>query len=385
MSITELIQYARFIISKILHPNIIHLNNQNNSKKFVLLSYITNPFRMSPNNSRFNHHSNKWECRKMANIWLKHGYNVDVIDWNNTHFIPKRNYAIFIDIHANMERLTPFLKNSKKILHITGAHWKFQNTAETKRLSDLKSRRGFSLKPRRQVTPCNGIEYADCATILGNKFTQDTYAFSKKVLYPIHLSTSLLFPHYEKDFTKINKNYLWLGSTGMVHKGLDLVLEAFSQLPDYNLIVCGPVDMEKDFENAYFKELYQSSNIKTLGFVSLDSKDFLDTIQNTVGLIYPSCSEGQAGSVISCMHAGLIPIISYESGVDTGDFGCTLSENTIDAIIEAVISLSQKPTEELRIMSYKSWSYAREYHTREMFSKDYEDFVEKILNKTESF
>lgn len=158
MSIAEFIQYTRFIISKLLHPNIIHLNNQNGSNKFVLLSYITNPFRMSPNNPRFNHHSNKWECREMANIWLNHGYNVDVIDWNNTRFIPKRDYSIFIDIHSNMERLTPFLKNSKKILHITGAHWKFQNAAETKRLSDLRLRRGFSLKPRRQVTPCNGIE-----------------------------------------------------------------------------------------------------------------------------------------------------------------------------------------------------------------------------------
>jgi len=384
MSIAEFIQYTRFIISKLLHPNIIHLNNQNGSNKFVLLSYITNPFRMSPNNSRFNHHSNKWECREMANIWLNHGYNVDVIDWNNTRFIPKRDYSIFIDIHSNMERLTPFLKNSKKILHITGAHWKFQNAAETKRLSDLRLRRGFSLKPRRQVTPCNGIEYADYATILGNKFTQDTYAFSKKALFPIHLSTSILMPYYEKDFTKINKNYLWLGSTGMVHKGLDLVLEAFSQLPDYKLTVCGPVDKENDFKNAFFKELYQLPNIKTVGFVDLESKDFLDTVQNTVGLIYPSCSEGQAGSVISCMHAGLIPIISYESGVDTCDFGYTLSENTVDSIIEAVIFLSQKSSEELKIMSYKSWSYAREYHTREMFSKDYEDFVENILNKIDS-
>ena len=96
MSINELIQYARFIISKLLHPDIIHINNENGSNKFVLLSYITNPFRISPNNSRFMHHSNKWECREMANIWLKHGYYVDVIDWDNTQFFPKRNYAVFM-------------------------------------------------------------------------------------------------------------------------------------------------------------------------------------------------------------------------------------------------------------------------------------------------
>ena len=42
---------------------LFHLKNPNGGDRYVLLSYITNPFRMSPNNSRFNHHSNKWECR----------------------------------------------------------------------------------------------------------------------------------------------------------------------------------------------------------------------------------------------------------------------------------------------------------------------------------
>ena len=34
----------------------------------------------------------------------------------------------------------------------------------------------------------------------------------------------------------------------MVHKGLDLVLEAFAGMPEYHLTVCGPVAKEKDFE-----------------------------------------------------------------------------------------------------------------------------------------
>ena len=159
-----------------------------------------------------------------------------------------------------------------------------------------------------------GIEYADCATILGNSFTCGTFAYSKKPLFPIHLSTNIQYPFFEnKEFGKIRKNFLWLGGGGMVHKGLDLVLETFAKMPDYQLTICGSVDHEPDFEEAYHRELYKTPNINNAGWVDITSNKFLEIIRKNVGFIYPSCSEGQAGSVITCLHAGLIPVISYES------------------------------------------------------------------------
>jgi len=362
------------------HRDIITLTASNNSDKNVLLSYITHPFRNDPKSQDFTSHTNKWECWQIANTWLKYGYNVDIIDWDNNAFLPKKEYSIFIDIHSNMERLAPILGGDcKKILHITGAHWKFQNSAEMRRLSNLKSRRGIELKPRRQVTPSLGIEYADCATILGNAFTQSTFAYSGKPLYPIPLSTTVQFPYYEKDFTKIKKNFLWFGSSGMVHKGLDLVLDAFSELPDFNLTVCGPVNQEPDFKKAYFKELYRSKNIRTLGFIDVRGAKFLEVIRNTNALIYPSCSEGQAGSVVTCLHAGLIPIVSYESGVNVDDFGIILNKCNVEEVVEAIEILLQKPTEELQRMSKSAWLYARTHHTQEKFAECYDAFVNHII------
>lgn len=364
-----------------IHHEIITLTTPIKSDKNVLLSYITYPFKNDQKSQDFTSHTNRWECQQIASTWSKYGYNVDVIDWDNSTFLPKKEYSIFIDIHSNMERLAPILgRDCKKILHITGAHWKFQNSAEMKRLSDLKSRRGIKLKPRRQVPPSLGIEYADCATILGNAFTQSTFAYSGKPLYPIPLSTTVQFPYYEKDFTKIKKNFLWFGSSGMVHKGLDLVLDAFSELPDCNLTVCGPVDQETDFKKAYFKELYRSKNIRTLGFIDVRSAKFLEVIRNTNALIYPSCSEGQAGSVITCLHAGLIPIISYESGVDVDDFGIILQKSSVEEIVESIEMLLQKPTEELQRMSKSAWLYARTHHTQEKFAECYNAFVNHILS-----
>ena len=367
--------------TRVLHRDLVRLRSGGAKNGSVLLSYLTFPFRAKPDDLSFFSHTNTWECLQMAKTWLQHGYDVDVIDWDNRRFLPKKDYSVFIDIHANMERVAPLLSNDcRKILHITGAHWRFQNAAEMKRLSELEKRRGIRLQPYRQVLPSNGIEHADCATILGNAFTRGTFAYAKKPLYTLPLSTTIEFPFIERDYAEAGRNFLWMGSSGMVHRGLDLVLEAFSGLPDCRLTVCGPVSREPDFERSYFRELYRTDNIRTVGFVDLRSDAFHKVIRNTSTLLYPSCSEGQAGSVITCLHAGLIPAISHESGVDVNDFGFILRESSVREIKDTVRMVSQKPGDELRKMSENAWRYARENHTRKKFAECYEKFVFRITN-----
>ena len=364
-------------------PKIITLTPHKSSKGDVLISYITNPFNLKEDDPTFYFHSNRWECKQIAKTWIKYGYNVDIIDWDNSTFLPKKDYSIFIDIHSNMERIAPFLgKNCKKIFHITGAHWRFHNNAENQRLLALKERKGITLQPRRQDPPSLGIENVDCATILGNAFTQGTFAYSKKPLYPIPLSTTVQFPFFkDKEFDKIRKNFLWFGSSGMVHKGLDLVLDTFSELPEYHLTVCGSVKQESDFLKAYHKQLYNTPNIRTLGFIDVRSDQFLNIVKENVALIFPSCSEGQSGSVITCLHAGLIPIISYESGVDIDNFGIILKTCSIDEIKNSIKTVSNLSEYELKTMSNKAWQYARKNYTREKFSECYDLFVNKMLTE----
>lgn len=351
-------------------------------KGWILISYIINPFiHKKRQQSLPISHTNWWECTQIAKTFLDLGYGVDVINWDNKEFTPKKKYIAFIDIHSNIERLYPYLNNDCiKILHITGAHWLFQNEAEYNRLLKLKERRGVTLFPKRTVPPSLGIEFADFATILGNDFTVSTFSYAKKPIYKIPISSSIIFDFpKEKNFEYCKKSYLWFGGLGMVHKGLDLVLEVFKLMPDYNLFVCGPVKDEKDFEKAFYKELYQTRNIKTIGWVDIGSQDFRKITNNCIGFIYPSCSEGQAGSVVVCMHAGLIPIISYESGVDVGDFGILLKGCSVEEIQEKITKLSELSIDELKNKSYKAWEYARSNHTREKFSNEYRNFVKNVL------
>lgn len=364
-----------------LRGGVVHLRPAGKVRGNVLLSYITLPFVIS--DRLLDAHTNRWECREMARLFLEQGYAVDVIDWTNTTFKPKKNYKFFIDIHNNLERLSPLLnKDCVKIFHITGAHWAFQNAAEQARLRDIEKRKNVKLVPRRTMPPSHAIENADVVTMLGNDFTESTYAYAGKKITRIPLSTTHTYPSpTDKNFDKARNHFVWFGGSGMVHKGLDLVLEAFAQMPEQHLTVCGKVSNEKDFTDAYKKQLNEMPNISTTGLIDPEGPEFRDICNNSIALIYPSSSEGQSGAVITTMHAGLIPIVSLQSGVDVGHFGKILKENSIQEIMNTVKEISSLPVEKLRARAMSAWEYARAHHTRERFTAHYKNFIENLLHK----
>jgi len=348
----------------------------------VLLSYLTEPFFLKGKDyaQLEKRHTSHWECFQMAQTFLNLGYCVDVIHALNNRFVPKKDYSFFIDKYLNLERIGAALGgNCKKIMHIDGAHWMFQNKSEYERLLALQKRKGVVLPPIRQLQPNWGFEYADFATILGNSFTLSTYSHVLKPMFRIPVTSQAVYPWQNKKYDLCRKNFLWLGSGGLVHKGLDITLDTFSALPDYHLTVCAPIHREKAFEKAYYKELYETPNIHTIGWVDVNSPEFIDIVNKCVGLIYPSCSEGQSGGVVTCMHAGLIPVISYESGVDVNDFGVILEDCSSNTIKKTLQEISSLPTEKLAQMSRKAWEFARTNHTREKFAEEYKKAITQII------
>ena len=142
-------------------------------------------------------------------------------------------------------------------------------------------------------------------------------------MWPVPISQPLLYAFPErKDFAAARRSFLWFGSGGLLHKGLDRVLEVFASLPEFQLTVLGPIEREPEFERAFHRELYQTPNIHTHGWIDVASPEFLAVARRHLALVYPSCSEGQNGGAVTCMHAGLIPVLSRESGVDLDpDYG----------------------------------------------------------------
>jgi glycosyltransferase involved in cell wall biosynthesis len=348
----------------------------------VLLCYSNQAFFLKPGEPFPADHTNRWESWQIAKTFLDLGYCVDVIDENNDRFVPARNYSLFVGNRTNFERIARLVnKDAIKILHIDTAHWLFHNMAECRRLEALRQRRGIILLPQRNMRPNMAIEHADYGTVLGNDFTINTYKYANKPILRIPISTPAVYPwQHDKDFDGSRNSFLWFGSHGFIHKGLDLVLEAFAQMPDYNLTICGPINAEKGFQRAYHKELYNTSNIHTVGWVDITSPKFLEIVKRCIGVVFPTCSESGGGGVITCMHAGLIPVVSHEASVDVDEsMGVILNTCTVDEIKASVTKISHLTRQQLESMAKRNWEFARANHSREIFAASYAKIIAEII------
>jgi glycosyltransferase involved in cell wall biosynthesis len=370
------------VLKKHLNNNrtkMISLESEKPSRGYVLFSYVIDAFLSEADQPASYSHPAYWESLQMAKTFLQFGYHVDVISAiDAADFTPQRSYEFFVGHRYNFVRIAERLnKDCVKVLHCDLAHPLFHNAANCSRMLALQQRKGITLPLVKFDWPTQAIEHADCATVLGNQFTISTYTYADKPIYRIPISAPFVYSWPErKDFEACRRQFLWFGSDGFVHKGLDLVLDAFAEMPDYHLTVCGPIgqEIEKDFEKAFYKELYQTANIRTLGWLDVGSPEFAKIAADCVGLIYPSCSEGQSGGVVTCMHAGLIPILSYESGVDVDDFGFLLEGSSIENIRDSIRMVASLPAQELKKRARRAWEFARANHTREKFTEQYRKF-----------
>jgi len=350
-------------------------------KGCVAISYLTWPFRDGVNSPKMRGHTNAFEVSAMAESFLELGYRVEICDYDNDHYKLPADCVVAIDIHGNLER---WHRKSKSpchlILHASGTHWLQLNNAELGRLESLRDRKGMALKPRRQAAVSNSVEYAKEIVVLGNEFTIKSWEFARRPISRIPISSAYEFPWPKtRDFSNAKKRFLWVGSYGMVHKGLDLALDAFSGMPELELTVCGRPEKEDDFFQLYKKELTETPNIHFRGWMDMGSRAFSEITATHATVIYPSCAEGGAGSVIHCMHAGMIPACTYEASVDLGNFGEVVEDGTVEAVQAACRKIASLPDNEVESMARASYEHARTIHTRERFRENYRNYAASVI------
>lgn len=351
------------------------------AKGNVLLSYILAPFLLKPGQPVSTAHNNHLESTLIARAFQDLGYAVDVIDFRNDEFVPRKNYSFFVSARTHLETISRRLnKDCIKIAHLETAHFLFNNAAAYARALALQQRRGVTSTSIRVVEHNLAIEHCDYAAVLGGDFCMATYRYAGKPMFRLPVPTIRTYPlDRTREYEACRNQFLWLGSLGFVHKGLDLTLEAFAQTPHLELSVCGRLDREKDFVRLYHSELYETPNIHPVGWVDVASPQFLDLANRCIAVVFPSCSESESCSVITCMQAGLIPVVTREAGIDVQDFGVMLKDASISEIRDAVERLASLPTSRLREMSRKTWEYARDNHSAEKYTGAYRTMITRIL------
>lgn len=374
-----------FIIKYVLkiktRPIVNHFNTQ--YKKKALLSYIVSPFKKHSLN-----HTNSYESQTWALILNELGYQVDIINYNNynksTNLSQYDLICGFGDVFQNyFERIEG---QAKTIYYGAGMHVCYQNNNSLNRVKDVYKKKSVWLgKSARFVekTWTHQTVLVDGIIALGNEVCANSYRkyYEDNVL-------SILAPFYNtQDANEImnnrtpnaNKNFLWFGSTGLIHKGLDLLLDYFSRNSDLSLHVCGPIQNEPDFVRVYKKELYETPNIITYGFIDIKSRIFTDILKNCSFIIFPSCSEGGSPSVVTAIgNGGLIPIITKETTISTG-YEIWIDSFDYNAIEKAVRSAMEFTDSEILELQKKNYEYIQLNHSQKNYYDQLKLSISNIL------
>ncbi|MEO9656082.1 hypothetical protein [Marinomonas sp.] len=354
------------------------------TNKKVLISYITRPFR---GENKTKTHTNSFEVMAAAKVFNELGYRVDVMHYLNPPSNLKKYDVIygFGDVFQNY--FESGLTGKKTIYYGAGMHVSHQNTASLNRVKDIYEKKGVWLaKSARFVekTWSHQTCLVDSIIALGDHECKNTY--KKYYKGPIY---TLPAPFYQvldandisrkRDRTK-SKNFLWFGSSGLVHKGLDLCLEYFSTRLDLTLHVCGSIFSEPDFMKLYDKELFKSPNIVVHGFVDIQSNQFKEIIGSCTFIIYPSCSEGGAPSVLTAIGNGaLIPIVSHESSVSTG-YEIFIESLDFLGIEKAIFEAENYSYDELSVMAEENLRVVLTNNSQDAYYSNLKEIISRIIS-----
>ncbi len=344
--------------------------------KNVLISYTVKPFL-----SNKNRHTNVQESKILAKIFDELGFNVDVIHYTNQKKLDYKKYNLIFGFGEPFEN--SFMeRNLKRIYYATGAHVCHQNYAEINRIEEVNKKYNANLLPKRLVpwTWSMSTSLSDSLIVIGNEWTKFTYTkYTKNSVYTIN-ATALIndnVKNIKRDIDKTKKSFLWFGSSGLVHKGLDLCLEYFSKQQDLTLHICGP--MENDF-NEVFTEYFEKKNIIYHGFTDVKSQKFINIVSQCSFSILPTCSEGQATSLLTAMGAGLIPITTYNSGVDVAKHGILINELNLESIASSVEKAIKFENKKLSELSNEVQNYVSKNHILDKFYLNMKSTLNSVLN-----
>lgn len=352
-------------------------------KKNALISYITLPF-YKPYTS----HTNSFEALTAAKVFNELGYNVDVMFYDNK-IKDLKKYDVVYGFGDVFEQLITENLNAIMIYYGTGMHICHQNTKTLERMYDVYKKKGVWLPQSiRYVHESWSYQttIAHAIIALGNNVCADSYRKHTQVskVYSLeapyfHIVKKDLINQRQKN--SINK-FLWFGSSGLIHKGLDLCLEYFKLNKDLELHICGNIFFENDFVKAYHEELFETGNIFTYGFVDINTEKFEKILLECSFVIFPSCSEGGSPSVVTCVgNGGLIPIMTKETSFSTG-YEIVINDYSFKGIEDAINSIKDLSFEEVKKLQFQNQLFVLSNNSQNKYFKEIRDIIQDVTKST---
>lgn len=363
------------------YPFVRNVNHavEGGGRRRCLMVYLSLPFTRPSRHSSFLLHQNAGQAKMMASVLGEVGYYVDVADVRSRRLPASAGmYDLIVTHNPSIEFIGRHFSENTIVAYLAaGMHHAVHNQLVKNRLNALEERRHCRIPPFAvHDEAMTVLPRVDAVAGFGNQVTMGTWATAfQGVLYPFNNSGFGWIRPVSTPAGDRGRHFLFFGSTDQVRKGLDLLLEVFPRHPHLHLHIAGYYDREPEFCACYRRELCYTPNIHLHGEVVIGSPVWESLIRQCAFVILPSCSEGQAGSVIQAMHAGLIPVVTPAVGLDVEHFGVMLPDDPLPVLDATVEQLARMPAEGLMQLREATLNAAQARYSESAFLARWRDIA----------
>lgn len=379
---TQMRKIAYFIIPRDMIN--INLNLTDPNQKRVLISYLS---LLGVDVGKVTH-ANYHHFNQMINYFVNRGYCVDTcfcLDEKAFGRLKHNRYNLLIGFGKAFKSFCSQLEINKRILFITENNPEVVKARFNERLIYFKKRHPkMNTKTnyvRDEYFDKEQLLLCDEIILMNSKFNAGSFGRYGKRLWTIN-ANALFNKSYVFDEEQVRKwipeskrRFLWFGSDGFIHKGCDIILDAFRQLPEYQVDFYG-ISIS---ENSMFKKLCPP-NAHNCGRVNVQTEEFIEkVVSRHCFLLFPSCSEGMSTAVCTCMAHGIIPIVTKEAGFEPHSSILVLKDWTVEGLssmIEKAASMRDDEILSLRVLAY---NYAHDQFSLKKFSSQFASIMDRII------
>ncbi|WP_088013317.1 glycosyltransferase [Gottfriedia acidiceleris] len=322
-----------FLNRKLRNYRFIENINKNYIKdqKTILFIYLNNNYYIDK--SKNVAHTNIFEAQQMINVLTELDFCIDVVNCMDNmakEILKNKKYDYILGIGNLFYEACKSNKEAIKILYVTENPPWISYEKEKERIDYYYFRKNKKVHISRSGVfyKDNHFENIDFCITLGEEYYYKDFPFKTYRLHPTYLENK---EYKISNRGNANKNFLWFGSNGAVHKGLDLLIDIFTERNDLNLFICGLTDKDRKILRI------NSENIFDIGKIDVQQKEFINICDKCDFMIFPSCSEATSTAVLTAMRHGLIPIVSKGIGFDKFIDHCILLDDYKIEYINSVI------------------------------------------------
>ena len=376
----------RFYVERIEDTAVIQNINftATRTQKKAVVSYLTFSYTADWGNQNIGR-TQPLEILSIVKVLSDLDYAIDIVYCNDLKALPiiaSKKYDLIFGFGEVFYQLTLKHPNAISIIYMTEHHPDFADREEKKRIAYFYERHKRKARIVRSGNFYKSHYFHQLYSYVITLSEVEPYLEEYKTpftLYPTGVVNDN-FVFRQKNHSVTKKHFLWLGSYGAVHKGLDLLLDVFEKRDDIVLHIAGLSE-----EDEKLLRPKKRANVINHGYLNIKTEAFLEVVEKCSFNILPSCSEALSTAITTGMLHGLIPIVMKDTGFNRlKENAIFLEDFKVHYLDEKMTEISSRSSEQLANYSKRVFNYARENFSNAAFEKNFEKIMNSIIRNEEN-